>query len=184
MSSSNNHITAFFKHSPLEKNDDPAMSANRAIVCALKLQAPLSKWTQQYSRHCDLATTVALTSGKALVGLMGPLKQQSLSAYGPPIAFVEQLSALSKLYDIPILVDTNTRLALVPNIIAREVDTVMPAFSTAALEQTRVPEKLYEVVGIGRVSQDREESIVSYELGLKEYREQNWNSGMIQFKKV
>jgi hypothetical protein len=183
---SDTQLTSIFLPTSFEKQEPPQLLTQKAVLCAFKLQAPLDKWVQEQIAMSNLPhdcmVSIAVSTGTTILGMMGWNEVKKLNIHGGPNAMASHLNSQAVIYGTQIMVDEKTRGHLPDSVSVREVDlTVLPIPSS---DYVKAAEKMYEIVGLGELSADRQGSIESYELGLMEYRQLNWNSAMIQFKKV
>ena len=82
MSTLDSTLNAFFMTSPGEYTDDPYSTAQRAIVCALKLQTPMNQWALKNRKVGEIQVGIVISTGMATVGVMGSPKRQNLNVHG------------------------------------------------------------------------------------------------------
>ncbi|KAI8828883.1 hypothetical protein BJ741DRAFT_624859 [Chytriomyces cf. hyalinus JEL632] len=116
---------------------------------------------------CSLTTTqigIGIATGPVLTGVVGPPEKVDYVAMGYAVSFSKQIQRVTKLRD---------------KFHFREVDQVI-------LRGNTIPVTLYEVLGPSHVELAREviTSTICFELGLSEYRNQNWAVAQLHFKKA
>ncbi|RKO95371.1 hypothetical protein CAUPRSCDRAFT_12930 [Caulochytrium protostelioides] len=105
--------------------------------------------------------------------------RMDLHIFGEAVPVAEYLSQINRLYRSSILVDAATSTALKDQFHFREIDIIQ-------IHGTDTQVVLHEVVGLAgmKLSHERQTSLMCFELGLSEYRSQNWGAAIANFKQA
>ncbi|TPX54411.1 hypothetical protein CcCBS67573_g09575 [Chytriomyces confervae] len=131
---------------------------------------------------CSLTSTqigIGIATGPVLSGVVGPPEKVDYVAMGYAVSFSKQIQRVTKLYGSNLLICEKTQREVRDKFHFREVDQVI-------LKGNAIPVTLYEVLGPSHVELAREviTSTICFELGLSEYRNQNWAVAQLHFKKA
>lgn len=114
--------------------------AEAAIRCALEMQAALAGLRQKWEAEGKtvLAAGIGINSGEVLVGNIGAEgKKMDYTVIGDQVNLCSRVEALTRRYDVPILVTGNTLQRLTPRIDAGSVS----GFALRGMEQVIVKGK-------------------------------------------
>ncbi|RKO99665.1 hypothetical protein CXG81DRAFT_20289 [Caulochytrium protostelioides] len=124
--------------------------------------------------------TYGVASSAVMAGFLGQEHMRmDLHIFGEAVPVAEYLSQINRLYRSSILVDAATSTALKDQFHFREIDIIQ-------IHGTDTQVVLHEVVGLAgmKLSHERQTSLMCFELGLSEYRSQNWGAAIANFKQA
>lgn len=112
---------------------------------------------------------IAIASGDAVVGSIGPEFARSFTVMGDTVNFASRLEGANKVYGTRILIDETTRAMAGDRILAREIDTVCVVGKDEPL-------RLFELVALsgGAADEARDRRFAVYAAGLEAWRAGRW----------
>jgi adenylate cyclase len=126
----------------------------------------------------NLGLRIGIATGDAIVGNLGDDRFSDYTVIGNRVNFAKRLEESSRFYGVGILIDEPTMLETGGVFLWREIDTVR-------VKGKRIPEKIFELIGIndGRQTPIASDVIINYENGLAAYREGDWKKATEFFRK-
>ncbi|KAJ3106152.1 hypothetical protein HDU97_006969 [Phlyctochytrium planicorne] len=162
---------------PFVKSDDSI----RAVASSLRMKNGLEALNKRNKilNLPILKMGIGISTGMVLSGNIGSPKRMEYTVIGEAVNIASRIENATKLYGTMILICDKTREEVKDHFHLREVDAVVVKGKT-------IPVTIYEV--LGPMEQDLPHEVmtalVCYELGLTEYRNQNWSVAMSHFKKA
>ena len=156
---------------PFNEHDD----AKRAVSAALKLRSRL----KDDLLRKGLKFGYGISTGVVLTGNIGPDTRPQFTALGSPFVLCQRLTQEAKNYKVDIVIDSSTREEIKEDFHVRELDMILLKGKEKILS-------IFEVIDFKSVelSRDRTTSFICFELGLNEYRLQNWIMAISHFRKA
>ncbi|KAJ3388034.1 hypothetical protein HDU92_001642 [Lobulomyces angularis] len=161
---------------PYPEGDD----AIRAVSTALRIRTWIyTSKEKNNSKSPTLRVGLGISSGMVFSGSVGPSDRQEYTVMGDTCCLASQLERATKIYGVDILIDGNSKEEAKTHFHLREVDIVH-------FKGQKVPIAVYEVLEFRGVELGRDvmTSLICYELGLSEYRQQNWLMAVSHFRKA
>ncbi|KAJ3417077.1 hypothetical protein HDV05_006936 [Chytridiales sp. JEL 0842] len=162
---------------PYTQADD----ALRSVAAAIKMKAGLEALNRRnrIMRLPTLKMGIGISTGLVLSGNIGSPKRMEYTVIGEAVNIASRIENMTKLYGTMILICDKTQQAVRDKFHLREVDSIVVKGKT-------VPVVIYEVLGSmeTELPQEQMTSLICYELGLAEYRNQNWSIAITHFKKA
>ncbi|KAJ3121030.1 hypothetical protein HK100_012550 [Physocladia obscura] len=152
-----------------------------AINAAMKLNGSLESLNDRL-RECNLPMVqmgIGISTGFIISGIVGPPKRLEYLMIGDSIDLAAHIQGATKLYGCNLLICGKTQREVRDRFHFREIDTVVVKGSV-------VPVTLFEVLGSSSIELAREiiTATICFELGLSEYRNQNYSVAQLHFKKA
>ncbi|KAJ3216146.1 hypothetical protein HDU67_009873 [Dinochytrium kinnereticum] len=162
---------------PFIKPDDSTRAVASSIRMRIGLEA-LNKRNKIMNLPI-LKMGIGISTGMVLSGNIGSPKRMEYTVIGEAVNIASRIENATKAYGTMILICDKTREEVKDHFHLREVDAVIVKGKT-------VPVTIYEVLGPidQELPHELMTSLVCYELGLAEYRNQNWSVAMSHFKKA
>ncbi|NEP12863.1 MAG: HAMP domain-containing protein [Symploca sp. SIO2C1] len=124
----------------------------------------------------DIKVRIGLATGELVVGNIGSEKSKSYTVMGKAAQIAEQLESANKTYGTNILLMEETKVLAGDAIETREIDLL-------DLSDRDKPVPVYELLGYkGELEPTIAQLRDRFEVGLKEYRQQNWEQAQSHFK--
>jgi adenylate cyclase len=162
---------------PFSRDDD----ATRAVSSALRMKAGLEMMNSLHRKSGKpvLKMGVGISTGQVICGTMGPARHMEYTLIGDSVNISKTLQRASRTYGIQILVDDKTKEDIRDRFHTREIDTI-------AVKNRSRPINVYEVLGPGSTDlpENIQNAIKSFELGLYEYRQQQWDIAILHFSQA
>jgi class 3 adenylate cyclase len=158
---------------PFTQEEQHAVLACRAALAQFdqlkKLNAALPEILGFRNGIPDLQIRIGLATGEVLSGNIGSDNAKSYTVMGDTVNIASRLESLNKKYGTHILIDELTRIRIGDQFVVREIDRVTVAGKADVTQ-------IYELFAIaGKAQPPLQELFLSYESGLKAYREMNWD---------
>ncbi|KAJ3126532.1 hypothetical protein HK098_007432 [Nowakowskiella sp. JEL0407] len=155
--------------------------AERAISCSLKIKEELEKMNQKNDIRGlpVLKMGIGIATGVCLSGTMGAPKRIEYGIVGESVNLAMRLELATKTYGSSVIICDRTREDTKNSYHLREIDKLVV--------KGRVrPVTIFEVLGPidMDLTHDQMTSFICYELGLAEYRSQNWQTAIAHFRKA
>ncbi|KAI9344248.1 nucleotide cyclase [Obelidium mucronatum] len=152
-----------------------------AINAAMRLLSQMEKVNSRLS-DCSLPMVhigLGIATGNVLCGIVGPSKRLDHVIMGETVTNAASIQEATKLYGCNLLICDKTQREVRDKFHFREIDNVK-------VKGNNIPITLYEVLGPGNAELAREiiTSTICFELGLSEYRNQNYSVAQLHFKKA
>ncbi|RKO93977.1 nucleotide cyclase, partial [Blyttiomyces helicus] len=154
--------------------------AIHAVASAVKMRAALTtRISAVGGGKPRLRMGIGIASGGVASGCMGGAGRLEFTVLGDTVTIAHRLEEVTKIYGTPILICERTRDAVHAHFHVREVDSIL-------IRGRERPLAVHEVLGSTstELSHDQMTSLICYELGLSEYRNQNWEGALIHFRKA
>lgn len=166
-------IMAFYG-APLPQEDHGVRACKTAIQMIEKLRAMRIQWEAQNYPFLDIG--IGINSGEMVVGNMGSQDRFDYTVIGDEVNLASRLEGVNKQYGTNILISDNTyKLLKDQPFIVRELDRI-------TVKGKKEPVTIYELIGEGTPSPEVQDFIKTFEEGLKEYRNQNWDKAVSYFE--
>ncbi|MBE9128761.1 MULTISPECIES: adenylate/guanylate cyclase domain-containing protein [unclassified Coleofasciculus] len=172
-------VSAFWGHPFVNENDH----AKLACYAALEQSNQLNKLRRRMPEIMgfrkglpDIKVRIGLATGELVAGNIGSEQSESYTVMGKAVQIAEQLEGINKIYGTTILLMEETKTLAAETIETREIDRLY-------LEDRNEPVGVYELLSYaGELDPKLEEWRDRFEVGLKEYRQQNWEQAQSDFK--
>ncbi len=168
-------IMAFFG-APLPQEDHAVRACKTALDMMAKLREMRIQWKTQGYPFLDIG--IGINSGEVVVGNMGSHSRFDYTIIGDQVNLASRLEGVNKLYGTNIVLSENTyKLIKDHPFVVRELDRI-------TVKGKIEPVTIYELIGEGIPSPEVQDFIHTFEAGLKEYRNQNWDQAIFCFEKA
>ncbi|KAJ3316146.1 hypothetical protein HDU76_002049 [Blyttiomyces sp. JEL0837] len=155
--------------------------SKHAVNAAIRMKKGLEELNKRNTvmRRPTLRMGIGIATGMVLSGNIGSAKRMEYTVIGEAVNIASRIESCTKVYGTMLLVDDRTHDEVKDGFHMREIDKVIVKGKT-------VPVTIYEVLGPidKEVSQDTMTALICFELGLSEYRNQNWSVAMSHFRKA
>lgn len=162
--------------------------AHDAVSSALLIRDKMSEWINEadrstYANIQKLEVRIGVTSGMVQGGKAGPDERLEYVIIGDSCYQAQQLSSSAQTFGVSVVIDRTTRESLGEDFHLRELDAY--PIGLPSVGETKIT-TLFQVVDIRSVglSRDTVTSFICFELGLSEYRQQNWIMCVSHFRKA
>ncbi|MGM0508814.1 MAG: CHASE2 domain-containing protein [Fusobacteriota bacterium] len=160
---------------PLDLKDH----ALKCCYSALEYQKKLSKLRKIWKKEGlpEILVRIGINTGDMLVGNMGSENRFDYTAMGDEVNLASRLEGANKFYGTYIMISENTYEKVKDSVEVRELDIIR-------VKGKEKPVKVYELLSKkGELNSLDKKMLVYYKLGLKEYRNKNWDEAINNFKK-
>lgn len=167
---------------PFNEEDD----CKQAIEAALLLRRSASELAKENPSTIKelekLQINIGISTGIVLSGNVGPPNRMEYLVLGDACNFSKQIESWAQIFGVDIIIDHETREKVKDFFHTREIDTLN--LETGA--NTFSPTAIYEVIESKSIELPRDLTtcFLCFELGLVEYRQQNWLMAMSHFRKA
>ncbi|KAJ3092805.1 hypothetical protein HK102_002372 [Quaeritorhiza haematococci] len=162
---------------PFPRDDDSA----RAVASSLRMKAGLDELNLKNAKRGlpQLKMGIGISTGMALSGNIGSPRRLEYTVIGDTVNIASRIENATKQYGTTILVCDKTREEVKDLFQLREIDAILVKGKTK-------PVTVYEVIGpVGtELPNNQMTSLICFELGLTEYRNQNWHAAIAHFRKA
>ncbi|KAI8614953.1 hypothetical protein BC830DRAFT_1064942 [Chytriomyces sp. MP71] len=160
------------------KSENDAFNAVQAAMNLLKTRDE----TNERMMACSLPATqisIGIGTGDTISGVIGSPRKLDYIITGNAVTLSSQILNATQLYETDLLICEKTQREIRDKFHLREIDHVI-------FKGTSLPVTLFEVLGEVQFELPRETitSTICFELGLSEYRNQNWSVAQLHFKKA
>ncbi|KAI9349437.1 hypothetical protein DFJ73DRAFT_625475 [Zopfochytrium polystomum] len=159
---------------------DP-LDSTHAVTAALKMQVGIKDLNRRNAimRRPELAMGVGIATGPVVSGNIGCSKRTEFTVIGEAANIARQIQNATKQFGVGVAICDQTHAAVRDFFHTRELDSIM-------VKGRLWPIVIYEVVSPISLELPQEvlASFICYELGLREYRAQNWSVAMTHFRKA
>ncbi|KAJ3173290.1 hypothetical protein HK101_011077 [Irineochytrium annulatum] len=162
----------------------PFPSATDSIRCvssSLRMKSGLEELNKrnQIRGLPALRMGIGISTGMVLSGNIGSARRMEYTVIGEAVNVASRIENATKVYGTMIMICDRTREEVKDHFHLREIDSVVVKGKTR-------PTTLYEVIGPidHELPHDTMTAMICYELGLAEYRHQNWAVAISHFKKA
>ncbi|KAJ3350766.1 hypothetical protein HDU91_006206 [Kappamyces sp. JEL0680] len=153
--------------------------SHRAIECTLAIKKEVEELNKKIEEDGipPFLVSIGVSTSIGLTAAIGAAKLKKYAIMGAPVDEAEALQGIAKVYGAGILVDQTTKDVAKENYHIRELDTINKSRHSSFT--------LFEIMSATNSdpNHDMMTTIVSYELGLAEYRSKNWQAAIMHFKK-
>lgn len=154
---------------------EDAMHATRALEAALAMQQVAAQLRSEFAAKGwpPIHIGIGINTGAMNVGNMGSSYRLAYTVLGDTVNTAARLEALTRLYDVPLIVGEATRQAA-PDFFYRELDRIRPKGRDQAIT-------IYEPMGKnGEVDKDTMQQAELFQEALKLYRARDWDMAELQ----
>ncbi|MCP4620122.1 MAG: HAMP domain-containing protein [Bradyrhizobium sp.] len=165
---------------PFSTGDDHASDACKAALAQQlaisALRERLPEITGMRRNPPDLAIRMGIATGEAVVGTIGSESARSYTVVGDSVNLASRLEGLNKAYGTQIIISGETFRLAQGQIEAREIDRIIVAGKTEAVE-------IYELMALaGELDTAREQLSKLFGEGLAAFRCQDWDLAQTRFE--
>ncbi len=167
-------IALFGAPNPVENQAEVACRA--CVEMQNRLVKLRAKWKAE--NRPQLKMRIGLCTGPAVVGNMGSKNRMDYTMMGDTVNTAARLEGVNKVYGIYTLISESTRRTVGEDIMTREIDKIH-------VVGKKEPITIYEVLDYSsNIDENLRQTTEYYAEGLKAYRSQDWNRGIIFFSKA
>ena len=167
-------IMAFWG-APLDDEDHAQNAVETAFLMQDKMQELNAKLSARGLPNIDIC--IGINTGNMSVGNMGSEFRMAYTVIGDSVNLASRLEALTRIYDVRIMLGQNTRRAL-KEILCVELDTVL-------VKGKGEPTTIYEPIGlVADMTKAQATMLEKQALALATYREGNWVDSIRLFQEL
>lgn len=166
-----------FWGAPIEMEDHAYRACAAAIEMQKKIRELSAKWIQ--SGQGALQVRIGINSGDVIVGNIGGVKRFDYTVMGDNVNLASRLEGANKEYGTRVMISEETFDLVKNKMLARELDMIR-------VKGKSKPCKVFELVGMSDdiECQTKLKDLHDYLEGLRFYKERNFSSALIHFKKT
>ncbi|NES98257.1 MAG: adenylate/guanylate cyclase domain-containing protein [Desertifilum sp. SIO1I2] len=172
-------VSAFWGYPFVNENDH----AKLACYAALEQSNQLNKLRRMMPETMglrkglpEIKVRIGLATGKVVTGNIGSEHSKFYTVMGKAVQIAEQLEGMNKIYGTTILLMEETKMLAAEAIETREIDRLY-------LGDRNEPIGVYELLSYaGELEPKLAEWRDRFEVGLREYRQQNWEQAQSNFQ--
>ncbi len=154
--------------------------AEKACMVAIAMQKRLEELNKEWKGKGlpELKMRIGINTGMIVVGNLGSKTRMSYGMNGDAVNLAARLEGANKFYGTWTMIAESTYLQVKDVVEAREMDFIQ-------VVGRKTPVKIFELIGVkGCLEPDRKEMIQTYEKGLEQYKNGEWEKAVILFKKA
>lgn len=161
---------------PLSFADHAEFACRAALEMAEKLRVLKKRHAGDGKRPPEAG--IAVNTGQAIVGNLGPKQLFNYSVIGSEISLAAQLETANRLYCTDVIISENTFVHVQGKAKAREIDQVR-------VGGVPEPVRIFELRSMeGLPSTEQELIIEAFAEGLRQYRSRNWGEALKTFRRI
>jgi adenylate cyclase len=160
-------------------DDDPALSAERALRAALEMRPQLAALNRAHPTLAGdpIHIRVGINSGEVILCDLGAAEaRMDLTIIGDPVNVAARLESASKQYGVGLLVGESTLQPVAEKFAARLIDLVR-------VKGKNQPVGCYEVIGLrGQTTAREDRLLAAFALALEAYRAGDFSRALLAFQ--
>ncbi|OQY09105.1 MAG: hypothetical protein B6I28_03625 [Fusobacteriia bacterium 4572_132] len=161
---------------PLELKDHALKCCYAALEYQKRLKELREKWLEEGLP--EILVRIGINTGDMVVGNMGSKDRFDYTVMGDEVNLASRLEGANKFYGTFTMISQNTYEIVKEFVEVRELDRIR-------VKGKSKPVTVYELLAKkGEITKEEKEMYKIYEIGLEEYRKQNWEKAILTFKKV
>ncbi len=159
-----------------------ANDTKNAVTAALQVKAAVIAMNQKNMQNLSfpqLKVGIGISTGNMITGVVGSATRKEYAVLGDGVNLAASIEKATKIYGTAIMVCDRTRHEVRDYFHMREIDTIQ-------VKGRAKPIVVFEVLASSSAELQREvmTSLICFELGLAEYRQQNWTMAISHFSKA
>lgn len=153
--------------------------ADQACRAALKMIHCIKQMNldQILGKENKLKIGIGITTGEMIVGNLGSSLRFDYTVIGDNVNLASRLEGVTKIYNVSIIINEDTKQALNEFFFCRELDLIRVKGKKKAI-------KIYELISEETISDNQKKINTLFARGLEAYRAREWDKSIIYFKKV